>query len=315
MKKLVSFVLLGSMALSAGAVFGETADKLDKSKIDVLCENNIIKGRENGLCLENKITKAEALAMILRATGEEKSVGMEYRDIIGQVSEIDEDGIVIKNDEEKVKVDLSMAVIKGKEKDEIKVGDNASAVISTQMTKSIPPMANATVLNISDKASVSYFEVAKVEKIDNGYMIYDKNNSYIIAAADDTNVTPYLTRNIMKMDDISEGDKLAVISEVMTMSLPPMMNPTEIIVIENNFSNEECNDIDGHWAKGDIEYSLKKGYISANDGKFAPDSEDVSADFVNTVLEKMGVEVTLSDINGEITRGDVANLCYNIIKS
>ena len=487
MKKFMSLVLMGSMVASAGTAFAAANNTLGENDIELLCSKNIIKGRENGVCLENKVTKAEALALLLRAkdaakpnyqeiigevleidedgitikgsertikvnlsgavlrgkTAEDIKVGdtasaviseqmtksipamangyvvnvsdkssvsyfevdkvekiedgymvydkkgeyiiaasddtkvspfktrnimnmqdisegdrlavisevvtmsipavmnpdeiivldnnfsddeveifeseeieakEEFKSIIGEVSEIDEEGIIIKNGEEEYKVNLSGAVLRGKSKEDIKVGDIASAVISSYMTKSIPPMTNGYVVNVSDKSSVSYFEVDKVEKIEYGYMVYDKKGEYIIAASDDTKVSPFKTRNIMNMQDISEGDRLAVISEAVTMSIPAVMNPTEIIVLEDNLSEENFDDTTGHWAEDDIERSLKLGYIKKTGENFAPDSEEVTAQFINDILENMGISIKLDYSENNITRNGIAEICLDIIK-
>lgn len=308
MKKLVSLVLAGSVALSAGSVFA--AGGLEKNKLDVLCSKNILKGRENGLCLEDKVTKAETLALLLRAN---KAAREEYKQFIGEVTEIDEDGIVVKNGDERLKINLSEALVRGKNAEDIKDGDTVSALVSSAMTKSIPAMSNGIVVNVSDMGAVSYFEVSEVEETEEGYMIYDKSGEYIIAAAKDTKVSPFRTKNIMKMQDISKGDRLAVISEVVTMSIPAVMNPAEIIVLEDCVPEESFGDIKDHWANEDINYSLGMGYIKKLAEHFNPDSENVTGDFVKEILENMGIKLEFSKDLSSLTREDIANICYDII--
>lgn len=310
MKKFVSLVLMGSLAVSATTAFAAGEKVLGQNEIELLCEKNIIKGKEGGMCLEDKATKAEALALLLRANNAAKE---EYKQIIGEVIEVDDEGIVIDSGEEKIKVNLFEAVVKGCEKEDIKVGDTASALISSVMTRSIPAMSNGIFVNISDMGAVSYFEVSEVEKTEEGYMIYDKNGEYVIAAGEDTKVSPFKTKNIMKMQDISKGDRLAVISETMTMSIPAVMNPSEIIVLEDCVSEESFGDTKEHWAREEIDYSLGMGYIKKLAEHFNPDSEEVTTDFVNEILKNMGLEVKFSEDLSSVTRGDIADICYDII--
>lgn len=101
--------------------------------------------------------------------------------------------------------------------EDIKDGDAIYAYIGPAMTMSLPPMTNAEVIftNIEDDAKAPrYVEVKS--------MITDADTSKsVLTAADgaeytlaaDCNIFPYLTRNIVTLDDLTEGRKCVVWSD------------------------------------------------------------------------------------------------------
>ena len=83
---------------------------------------------------------------------------------------------------------------------------------SQAMTMSIPPQTAAQVIitNVPDDASAPMYVIAKdVENTDGGIIITDQDG--VTWRADgDTEVIPYLTRNIVTLDDIKEGTRIVV---------------------------------------------------------------------------------------------------------
>ena len=84
--------------------------------------------------------------------------------------------------------------------------------ISQAMTMSMPPQttAQAIIVNVPEDASAPMYVVAQaVENTDGGIIITDQDG--VTWRADgDTVVTPYLTRNIVTLDDIKEGTRLII---------------------------------------------------------------------------------------------------------
>lgn len=101
--------------------------------------------------------------------------------------------------------------------EDIKDGDTIYAYIGPAMTMSLPPMTNAEVIfaNIAADAKVpDYIEVKS--------MVTDKAASKsVLTAADgteytlksDCNIFPYLTKNIVTLDDLTQGRKCVVWSD------------------------------------------------------------------------------------------------------
>ena len=97
--------------------------------------------------------------------------------------------------------------------EDIKDGDTIYAYIGPAMTMSLPPMTNADVIfaNIPDAKVPDYVEVKS--------MITDASTSKSVLTAldgteytlaDDCNIFPYLTRNIVTLDDLTQGRKCVV---------------------------------------------------------------------------------------------------------
>lgn len=101
--------------------------------------------------------------------------------------------------------------------EDIKDGDTIYVYIGPAMTMSLPPMTNADVIfaNIPADAKVpDYIEVQS--------LVTDAATSkYVLTAADgteytvesDCNIFPYLTRNIVTLDDLTQGRKCVVWSD------------------------------------------------------------------------------------------------------
>ncbi len=83
---------------------------------------------------------------------------------------------------------------------------------SMAMTMSLPPQTTAQVLivNVPEDASAPMYVIAKdVEKTDDGIIITDQDGVKWRADAD-TQVSPYLTRNIVTLDDVAVGTRCIV---------------------------------------------------------------------------------------------------------
>lgn len=84
--------------------------------------------------------------------------------------------------------------------------------VSQAMTMSLPPQTAAQVIivNVPEDASAPMYVVAKeVEKTDDGVIITDQDGVKWRADAD-TQVSPYLTRNIVTLDDIEVGSRFVL---------------------------------------------------------------------------------------------------------
>lgn len=101
--------------------------------------------------------------------------------------------------------------------DDIKDGDTVSAYISSAMTLSLPPMANAEVIFTNLQADTKVPEYVEVKS-----MVTDASTSKsILTAKDGTEYTlasdcsifPYLTKNIVTQDDLTQGRKCIIWSD------------------------------------------------------------------------------------------------------
>ena len=89
------------------------------------------------------------------------------------------------------------------------------------MTMSIPPQTAAQILivNVPQDASAPMYVVAQqVETKEDGSIVITDQDGVTWRADADTEVTPYLTRNIVTLEDIHEGTRLVVSQESDTSS-------------------------------------------------------------------------------------------------
>lgn len=246
MKKLISILICLAMVFS---MFSVSANVLSADEIEFMQENGYLKGRGNGLELDSFVTRAEALTLLLRTCDEEnlalndeensETYEVDYENVSGPFVRNEENGIVIMVDGQELLITTENAVFRGEDVNELKEGDIISAVVSKMRTMSIPAMTNASLVVVSDTVFVNCIEVEKVESEDNVINIFSKDGEYIVVADKNTPVSPHATRNIMSIQDVSENDKLFVLSEVMTMSIPARINPVEIIVYQNEFAEDD----------------------------------------------------------------------------
>lgn len=98
--------------------------------------------------------------------------------------------------------------------DDIKDGDTIYVYIGPAMTMSLPPMTNATVIfaNIPADAKVpDYVEVkSMITDAGTSKSVLTATDGTEYTLAPDCNIFPYLTRNIVTLDDLTQGRKCVV---------------------------------------------------------------------------------------------------------
>lgn len=101
-------------------------------------------------------------------------------------------------------------------------------------TFSLPPQSFAKVVMIADSEEAvlpMYAVVGSIVETDDDYSIATEDGNFIFNFAKDVAVLPYRTRNIVTMSDVKEGSEILVWAEVMTMSIPALANPTQIMLL------------------------------------------------------------------------------------
>lgn len=101
--------------------------------------------------------------------------------------------------------------------DDIKDGDTIYAYIGPAMTMSLPPMTNAVMILANIPADFKVPDYVEVKSV----VTDAENSTSVLTAADgteytlskDCNIFPYLTRNIVTLDDLVEGRTCLVWSD------------------------------------------------------------------------------------------------------
>lgn len=147
-----------------------------------------------------------------------------YTQVFGEVGEKQEGSILIKNatganneillniSPETIIIDAVSGLPVAMEN--IALNSGIYAYIGEAMTMSLPPMTNAKVIivNVAEDAKVpSYIKVESVNKNNDGSITVISDGGRLEATLDNsTNVFPYLTRNIVTLDDIKVGSNLVI---------------------------------------------------------------------------------------------------------
>ncbi|MBN1046257.1 hypothetical protein DVW08_12990 [Clostridium botulinum] len=175
---------------------------------------------------------------------------------------------------------------------DIDINDDIYAYTSPIMTMSLPPITNAelVIVNIPQDFKVpNYIEVQNIVKNDDGSVTVTSDDGLLQATLDkDTNMSPYLTRNIVTTDNIEVGSKLVLwtkydVNGVQTLQLPEKVNVEKCMIMPYEYS-------------GVIKASADKLNINGEDISFkyseAPFMEGETLMLpLNLVSEKLGYEV------------------------
>ena len=118
---------------------------------------------------------------------------------------------------------------------DLKAGSAAYAWHSQAMTRSLPPQTNAIALVVNipaDFAAPQYVVVQSVQKEQNGALVFtDQDGNRWAASEETTEVSPYLTRNIVKLSDVQEGSRCLIWpGDAVGLSLPPLYQAKKVIV-------------------------------------------------------------------------------------
>lgn len=149
------------------------------------------------------------------------------------------DGTMLKISESTVIIDSETALPVGI--DGIAVGEAILCEYSQMMTRSIPPQTNAfLIVKNADKGGiVNTITADAVETDENGnILVTDNTNDIVVTVTADAAITPYMTRNIVMLSDISVGDKMLMWYDMVTMSIPAYASTNKVVMLDNAVAEE-----------------------------------------------------------------------------
>lgn len=143
--------------------------------------------------------------------------------VYGQAAHIDENRITLENENEDAEFP-SIVLNIGEDTRILNAVDGMPAKLSDvrenemvyayagpAMTRSLPPISNAELILVgipADFAVPTYAEVEGVEKNEAGQTVVSTNREESFVVSEDTAISPFLTKNIVTVDDIRPGTKL-----------------------------------------------------------------------------------------------------------
>lgn len=145
--------------------------------------------------------------------------------IWGTVTSVDDSGITVDNQSENSSAGEMILVIDPSEKtvidavtgfpvsqDEIQTG-SFEAYLGPAMTMSLPPQTNPymVIVNIpEDQRAPQYIVAAEDPVMDNGVMTIRATDQNSYQVPEDAEILPFLTKNIVRPEDIKEGSKCLI---------------------------------------------------------------------------------------------------------
>ncbi|MCD4713132.1 MAG: copper amine oxidase N-terminal domain-containing protein [Clostridiales bacterium] len=105
---------------------------------------------------------------------------------------------------------------------------------SLASTRSLPPQTAALVIltNVKENESIAtLIDVEQVTEKENTVSASSKDGEYIIHFTSETNVTPYLTKNILRYSDIYKGNRVLAWFDIIMPSLPAQATALKAVVL------------------------------------------------------------------------------------
>lgn len=140
-------------------------------------------------------------------------------------------GVVIHISEDTLILDATTGMPKSLE--DIADNEMIYAYVGPAMTMSLPPQSTAELILCdipADFAVPTYAEVESVQKNQDGSITVSTNQDVNMTITEDTNLFPYLTKNIVTMDSLQPGTKILAWYSIVMPSQPAQANPTQVMV-------------------------------------------------------------------------------------
>lgn len=177
------------------------------------------------------------------ATAEAEQQALALSTMEGTITEINQDGeyptITVKNEFQEMVFYTSDAFLvdsaKGTAFDLADMLDKTVRVYyGPQVTMSLPAQSKATAIFTTGDGSVAnYATVEAVQANDDGSIIVTTDNgSRLVTINQDAEISPWLTKNIVKMDNILVGSQVVLYYDIMTLSLPAQANTDKVILLQ-----------------------------------------------------------------------------------
>ncbi len=223
MKKLTSILLtislLASGAMLANANYIEGGEDIIQGDIMLISETDetmpIAEGEETADAEETE------------EAAEVPSSNVEKQVVSGVVTEVSDTQITLENNVLNISDYTYIGDYEFNPIEEIKAGDEVTAIVSMAQTMSIPPQ------------SYAFYVLAKTDEAQAAplYATVDSVTDEFIAAGDyelyyeNSETSMFKVKSIIKPQDLTEGSEIVFYADMMTMSIPAIVNPSKILVL------------------------------------------------------------------------------------
>jgi predicted RNA-binding protein len=291
MKKLFALALAALMAFSVVAIAAE--------------EDIMLISEEEGVALEEVMPS--------------------YLTTLGEVTEInaEENYVIVKNEADEIRFNMDENTLlignDGASRFELATGKMVAVSHSMAMTMSIPAQSYAFAIvemNETGMGNPIYAVVEEVKESENGVVLVTDAGSKEITVSKEAQVLPFLTRNIVRIEDVKAGSRVLLFYDMLTMSIPAYAT-TEKVVILPELVIEEAEEIPANvvvLANGEkVEIKEDEEIYEVEGVKMIPLRTvaealgfevvwDAEGQSINLVKETFSSMIRIGDVEGGINR-------------
>ncbi len=210
MKRLLSLILALSVLGASAAIADESVEEIQESVLISEEEAELISEEVSEIISE----EAEFISDKRLVEGTVKSVSEDQIEIEDLALNIDENTLI---------ADTDLVPT------EVKEGDLITVVASTMTTRSLPPQSYAYYIIVRNNPEVGAPIYMTVDSVQDGF-IYSQDGSYEVSF-EAAEVAMYRTKNIVKAEELTKGSEIFVYADIMTMSIPALVNPSKIVIM------------------------------------------------------------------------------------
>lgn len=192
---------------------------------------------------------------------------------------------------------------------ELKAGDRVTVLHSPAMTFSLPPQTYAYAIILSDEqiAAPKLVKTASVDTDETGVtVVTSEDGEYIVRINDETQISQYRTKNIVKASDIKEGTTFLFWSDIITASLPAQATAKKILILPQ-IESENDENLDRDSKVTDLNQIVINGETLNLETKPIQIIDGYTMVPLRQIAEKLGFQVQWNSENSsvELDRGTV----------
>lgn len=214
--------------------------------------------------------------------------------------------------------------------EDLKKGESLAVWTSPMMTMSLPPQSNAQVIVCgipADYQAPTYTEIQQVEKNEDGSISVLTSDDVVLHIKQDTQIFPYLTKNVVTMDSLRPGDRILAWHDMVMQSYPAQAYPTKVMVFPYGYEgwlraataddlvvNGEELEVDGLVVDGKLLLPLRAVAEALDcDVQWKAEEADRVNVFVNgTLLYRLNLDANTVVVDGdEVHEMDSTTVIHN----
>lgn len=165
---------------------------------------------------------------------------IEFVETIGVVQEtnVQEQYIMVKTEQDIIQFNLSdhTWLVDGQNGTPLTLAELAGKEVvishSEAMTKSLPAQSYAYAVITKGDMFPNYAVVEAVDRTEDGACLTIRNGGVLVTVTDNAHVTPFRTRNIVKMQDLQPGDQVVLYYDLVTLSYPGQAVTDRVVLLQ-----------------------------------------------------------------------------------